>query len=180
MPQKRNPDAAELARAKTGSIYGALMSLLTVMKGLTLTYSKDMQEDKAPLFRAHDDLVLCIQAMTGMVRGISVNKDNMRRAAADGYSDATDLADWLVRVKNIPFREAHHIVGSIVREAEIKNCFLSDVPLEAMQAIDERIDSTVYNALGVDASVAARTSLGGTAPETVMKSLKIAKKKYDL
>lgn len=180
MPQKRNPDAAELARAKTGSVFGALIGLLTVMKGLTLTYSKDMQEDKAPFFRASDDVMLCINAMAGMAAGLKVNESAMRDAAGKGYSDATDLADWLVREKGVPFRKAHHIVGAVVREAEERGCTLSELPLEAMQKADKRIDENVFTALGVDASVAARASYGGTAPDLVAKALKAAKKEYDL
>ncbi|MET0155409.1 MAG: argininosuccinate lyase [Rickettsiales bacterium] len=178
MPQKRNPDAAELVRAKTGSVYGALISLLTVMKGLCLTYGKDMQEDKAPLFRAGDDLLLCLAAMRGMVEGMEPNAPSMRAAAESGFSTATDLADWLVRECDVPFRSAHHIVGKAVCLAEQKKCKLWELPLKDLQAIEPRITDGVYSALSVDNSVRSRTSLGGTAPANVEKALKAARKKY--
>jgi len=167
MPQKRNPDAAELTRAKVGRILGALTSLMVVMKGLPLAYSKDMQDDKPPVFEAYDLLALSIAAMTGMVETLSFDTARMRAAAAEGYSTATDLADWLVRVADVPFREAHHITGRAVKAAESAGCLLADLPLETLVGIDARIDKRVYEVLSVEASVASRTSLGGTAPANV-------------
>jgi len=178
MPQKRNPDAAELVRAKTGSVYGALLSLLTVMKGLCLSYSKDMQEDKAPLFRAGDDLLLSVAAMCGMVKGMEANEIAMRAAAEAGFSTATDLADWLVQHCDMPFRKAHHTVGKAVCLAEEKKCRLWELSLSELQAIEPRITEGVYSALSVDNSVRSRTCLGGTAPANVEKAVKAARKKY--
>jgi argininosuccinate lyase len=170
MPQKRNPDAAELTRAKVGRIAGAFQSLLIVMKGLPLTYSKDMQEDKEVTFDALDSLALAIAAMTGMIEDMEPNPEAMRRAAGQGYATATDLADWLVRTLNVPFREAHHITGRIVALAEERGVPLEQVPLEAMRAVDPRIGEAVLSVLSVDSSVASRVSYGGTAPENVRKS----------
>lgn len=167
MPQKRNPDAAELVRAKFARIQGSLTGLLTMMKGLPLAYSKDMQEDKAPVFQAVDDFELCVAAMTGMIEDLKPNKDVLAAAANHGYSTATDLADWLVRVGDIPFRDAHHITGTIVKIAEEKNMLLQDLPLADMQSVDARITEAVYDVLSVEASVASRTSFGGTAPANV-------------
>jgi argininosuccinate lyase len=167
MPQKRNPDAAELVRAKAGLLLGNLQRLAVVMKGLPLAYSKDMQDDKAPVFEAYDTLALCLAAMTGMVETLSFRADRMRAAAAAGFSTATDLADWLVRVANVPFREAHHVTGRAVKAAEAKGCDLADLPLAELQAIDARIDGSVYDVLSVESSVASRTSFGGTAPDQV-------------
>jgi argininosuccinate lyase len=167
MPQKRNPDAAELVRAKPGRINGALISLLTVMKGLPLTYSKDMQEDKEQVFDAIDSLSLALAAATGMVRDMTVDVAAMRRAAGHGYATATDLADWLVREAGLPFREAHHVTGRAVAAAEERGAGLEDLPLAILQAIDPRITDAVYSVLGVDASVESRTSFGGTAPDNV-------------
>ena len=167
MPQKRNPDAAELVRAKPGRINGALISLLTVMKGLPLTYSKDMQEDKEQVFDAIDSLSLALAAATGMVRDMTVNVEAMRRAAGHGYATATDLADWLVREAGLPFREAHHVTGRAVATAEAQGVGLEALPFEALHAIDPRITRDVYSVLGVDASVESRTSFGGTAPDNV-------------
>jgi len=178
MPQKRNPDAAELIRAKTGRISGALVGLLTVMKGLPLAYSKDMQEDKEPLFDAADSLSLSIHAMTGMMGSLKVNEARLRDAAAAGFSTATDLADWLVREANLPFREAHHVTGSLVKLAESKNCELADLSLKEMQSADKRIAKSVYGVLSVDKSVASRTSLGGTAPSRVRAAAKAARKRF--
>ncbi len=172
MPQKRNPDAAELVRAKPGRILGALISLLTVMKGLPLTYSKDMQEDKEPAFDAFDSLSLAIAAMTGMVKDMAPNQEEMRQAAASGFSTATDLADWLVRTLNMPFRDAHHVTGSLVALAETKGCGLPELPLSAMQSVEPRITRDVYKVLTVEASVASRTSFGGTAPKNVKREAK--------
>ena len=176
MPQKRNPDAAELVRGHSGRIAGAMVSLVTTMKGLPLAYSKDMQDDKVPVFDAHDLLMLSLQALAGMVEATKFNTERMRAAAESGYATATDLADWLVRCAGIPFREAHHITGRAVKLAEDRGCGLADVDLEALKAIDERIDECVYEVLTVDASVRSRTSYGGTAPERVRDQIKRAKK----
>ena len=167
MPQKRNPDAAELIRAKVGRIMGALTSLMMVMKGLPLAYSKDMQEDKEVAFDALDALSLSLAAMTGMVADLVPNKDRMRASANAGFSTATDVADWLVREANIPFREAHHITGQIVALAEQKNMSLEGLTIEDFKFIDPRIDSRIHKVLTVEASVAARKSYGGTAPANV-------------
>ncbi len=167
MPQKKNPDAAELVRGHSGRIVGALTALLVTMKGLPLAYSKDMQDDKVPVFEAASLLTLCLAAMTGMVEGAEFRTERMRAAAELGYATATDLADWLVRTANIPFREAHHITGAAVRLAESRGIALDALPLAELQAIDARIDERVFAALSVDASVASRSSYGGTAPEQV-------------
>mgnify|MGYP005609975427 FL=1 len=167
MPQKRNPDAAELVRGHSGRLLGCLTALSVTMKGLPLAYSKDMQDDKPPVFEAYDLLALSIAAMTGMVETLSFDTARMRAAAAEGYSTATDLADWLVRVADVPFREAHHITGRAVKAAESAGCLLADLPLETLVGIDARIDKRVYEVLSVEASVASRTSLGGTAPASV-------------
>jgi len=167
MPQKRNPDAAELVRAKVGRIAGAFQALTMVMKGLPLAYSKDMQEDKEPAFEAFDALALMLPAMTGMIEDLQPNTGRMREAAARGYSTATDLADWLVRALGLPFREAHHVTGRIVRLAEERGLALEAVPLAEMQAIEPRITAEVLGVLSVENSVASRVSFGGTAPENV-------------
>jgi argininosuccinate lyase len=167
MPQKRNPDAAELIRAKVGRIVGALTSLMMVMKGLPLAYSKDMQEDKEVAFDALDSLSLSLAAMTGMVEDLVANRDRMRASANAGFSTATDIADWLVKQANIPFREAHHITGQIVALAEQKGMTLEGLTIEDFKFIDHRIDSRIHKVLTVEASVAARKSYGGTAPENV-------------
>ena len=167
MPQKRNPDAAELVRGHSGRIMGCMTSLSVTMKGLPLAYSKDMQDDKPPVFEAHDLLGLSITAMTGMIETTSFRTDRMRGLAESGFATATDLADWLVREANVPFREAHHITGRAVKTAEQKACALSDLPLAELKAIDDRIDERVYAVLTVDASVASRKSYGGTAPGQV-------------
>ena len=172
MPQKRNPDAAELVRAKPGRIIGALLSLLTVMKGLPLTYSKDMQEDKEPAFDAFDNMSLAIAATTGMVRDMVPNTEEMRKAAASGFSTATDLADWLVRTLKMPFRDAHHVTGSLVALAEKQGVDLPELPLAAMQAVEPRITREVYKVLTVENSVASRVSFGGTAPKNVKREAK--------
>ncbi len=172
MPQKRNPDAAELVRGKSGRIFGALMALLTVMKGLPLAYSKDMQEDKEQLFDAADTLEIVLAAMTGMIQDLEPVPERMAAVAGAGFSTATDLADWLVRSLGIPFREAHHITGRVVAEAERRGCNLEDLPLEAFQAIESRIEGDeVYGVLGVENSVRSRTSFGGTAPERVAEQV---------
>ncbi|MFU8898624.1 MAG: argininosuccinate lyase [Roseinatronobacter sp.] len=167
MPQKRNPDAAELLRAKLGRILGATVALFTVMKGLPLTYSKDMQEDKEQVFDAADNLILGLAAMEGMVRDLTANRAALEAAAASGFSTATDLADWLVRALNLPFREAHHVTGALVKLAEDKGCDLADLSLDEMQKIHGEITQAVYSVLGVQNSVASRTSYGGTAPDNV-------------
>lgn len=167
MPQKKNPDAAELVRAKVGRINGSLMALLTVMKGLPLAYSKDMQEDKEAVFDAAETLEVALAAMGGMVRDMVPNKANMAAAAGSGFATATDLADWLVRELDIPFRDAHHITGSAVAMAEMKACQLHDLSLEDLQSLHADIDAKIYSVLSVEASVASRTSFGGTAPENV-------------
>ena len=167
MPQKRNPDAAELLRAKIGRILGATVALFTVMKGLPLAYSKDMQEDKEQVFDAADTLELCLAAMTGMLADMTANRAALEAAAAAGFSTATDLADWLVRAAGLPFREAHHVTGALVKRAEALGCDLPDLPLSEMQAVHPAITSEVFGVLGVHNSVASRTSLGGTAPVQV-------------
>jgi len=167
MPQKRNPDAAELARAKTGRIFGSLMALLTVMKGLPLAYAKDMQEDKEPVFDATEALALSLAATAGMVRDMLPDLARMRDAAGAAYATATDLADWLVRVLNLPFRNAHHVTGRIVARAEAKGMALAELSLAEMQAEEPRISAAVFGVLSVEASVASRGSYGGTAPAQV-------------
>jgi argininosuccinate lyase len=169
MPQKRNPDAAELVRAKTGRIIGALDALLIVMKGLPLAYQKDMQEDKEGAMDALAALSLCLAAMTGMVRDMTPDRERMRAAAGQGYATATDLADWLVQHLGMPFRDAHHVTGRIVAAAEKAGVSLDRLPLAAMQAVEPRITAKVFAVLSVEHSVASRTSLGGTAPENVRK-----------
>jgi len=169
MPQKRNPDAAELCRAKVGRIAGAFQSLLIVMKGLPLTYSKDMQEDKEVTFDALDSLSLAVQAMTGMIEDLEPVPAAMKAAASRGYATATDLADWLVRTLGLPFRDAHHVTGSIVKLAETRGVDLADLPLDAMQGVESRITKDVYSVLSVESSVKSRTSYGGTAPQNVRK-----------
>ena len=175
MPQKRNPDAAELVRGHSGRISGAMLSLLVTLKGLPLAYSKDLQDDKPPVFEAYDLLILSIRAMTGMIAAARFNTDRMRTAAETGFATATDLADWLVREAGIPFREAHHITGRAVKLAEEKGAQLADLPLEALTEIDQRIDERVYGVLSVDASVASRTSYGGTAPTNVLAQVAAAR-----
>jgi argininosuccinate lyase len=167
MPQKRNPDAAELVRGHSGRIAGCMVALTMTMKGLPLAYSKDMQDDKPPVFDAHDLLALSIAAMTGMIETTHFVPGRMRAAAEAGFSTATDFADWLVREANIPFREAHHITGRAVKLAETENTPLAALPLDALRAIDPRIDERIFGVLTVDASVASRTSHGGTAPDQV-------------
>ncbi|MGZ8349932.1 MAG: argininosuccinate lyase [Allosphingosinicella sp.] len=176
MPQKRNPDAAELVRGHSGRITGAMTALVMVMKGLPLAYSKDMQNDKEPVFEAHDLLTLSIAAMAGMVETSSFNTERMRAAAAAGHPTATDLADWLVREAGLPFREAHHATGRIVRLADERGLALWELSLEAMRAVDGRIDSGALAVLSLDASVKSRTSLGGTAPSAVKKRIEAARK----
>ncbi len=167
MPQKKNPDAAELLRAKLGRILGATVALFTVMKGLALTYSKDMQEDKEQVFDAADTLMLALAAMTGMVGDMTANRDTLKAAAASGFSTATDLADWLVRALGLPFREAHHVTGTLVAMAEGKKCDLPDLTLADMQTVHPGIRVDVFDVLGVENSVRSRMSYGGTAPDQV-------------
>ncbi|MBF9050904.1 argininosuccinate lyase [Roseobacter sp. HKCCD9010] len=167
MPQKKNPDAAELIRAKIGRILGANVALLTVMKGLPLTYSKDMQEDKEQVFDAADNLMLALAAMTGMVGDMTANRESLEAAASSGFSTATDLADWLVRTLDMPFRDAHHVTGALVKLAEDAGCDLPDLSLAQMQSVEARITESVYDVLGVHNSVASRVSYGGTAPTQV-------------
>ncbi|MCE2563061.1 argininosuccinate lyase [Komagataeibacter sp. FNDCF1] len=167
MPQKRNPDAAELVRAKGGRITGALVGLLTVMKGLPLAYAKDMQEDKEPVFAATDAASLSLAAMDGMIRDLGVNADQMRAYAGSGFSTATDLADWLVRVLKVPFRTAHHVTGRLVGRAEARGVGLADLTLEEMQAEEPGITADIFSVLTVDSSIASRTSHGGTAAQNV-------------
>ncbi len=169
MPQKRNPDAAELVRGKTGRVVGALVSLLTVMKGLPLAYSKDMQEDKEGAFDALQTLSLCLAAMTGMVRDLEPNPKRMKAAAGSGYATATDLADWLVRTLKTPFREAHHLTGRIVALAAEQGVALEKLTLADMQGVEPRITADVFGVLGVEKSVRSRTSYGGTAPANVKR-----------
>jgi argininosuccinate lyase len=176
MPQKKNPDAAELVRGHAGRIVGCLTSLMVTMKGLPLAYSKDMQDDKPPVFEAHGLIALSIAAMTGMIAQATFRTKRMRAAAELGYATATDLADRLVREANVPFREAHHITGAAVKQAESKGVALDALTLAELQAIDPRIDAAVHEALSVDASVAARTSYGGTAPVRVREQVAAARK----
>ena len=167
MPQKKNPDAAELIRAKIGRIFGANVALMMVMKGLPLTYSKDMQEDKEQVFDAADNWMLALAAMEGMVRDMSANVEALEAAAASGFSTATDLADWLVRETGMPFRDAHHVTGALVAMAESKGCDLPDLSLDDMRSVKDTIMDGVFDVLGVHNSVASRTSYGGTAPAQV-------------
>ena len=176
MPQKRNPDAAELVRGHAGRIMGCMTALCVTMKGLPLAYSKDMQDDKPPVFEAHDLLGLSIAAMTGMVETVVFRTDRMRGLAESGFSTATDLADWLVREGGIPFREAHHITGRAVAAAEAAGISLDKLAIDTLKAIDPRIDDRVYAVLTVDASVASRTSHGGTAPDQVRARIADARK----
>jgi len=178
MPQKRNPDAAELVRGKAGRILGAMVSLATMLKGLPLAYGKDMQEDKEPVFEAADALSLTIAATAGMVRDMTPNEAAMRRATDAGFITATDLADWLVREAGLPFRDAHHATGQIVALAEKKGCGLAQLSLADMQTVDSRIGDGVFSVLTPERSVASRTSEGGTAPENVRRAIKAARERY--
>jgi argininosuccinate lyase len=171
MPQKRNPDAAELIRGKTGRVTGSLVGLLTVMKALPLTFSKDMQEDKEQTFDAGETLELCLQAMIGMIGDLKPVPERMLAAAGTAHATATDLADWLTGVIGMPFREAHHITGGLVRLADERNCSLDQLPLAVMQKVDPRISENVYGVLGVENSVQSRRSLGGTSPERVREEI---------
>jgi argininosuccinate lyase len=175
MPQKRNPDAAELVRGHSGRIVGLFTGLMVTMKGLPLAYSKDMQDDKEPVFEERDLLMLSLEALAGMVETLEFVPERMRVAAAQGFSTATDLADWLVREADVPFREAHHITGRAVKAAEEAGCDLDDLPLDVLKHIDGRIDERVYDVLSVEASVRSRTSYGGTAPQRVREQIAAAK-----
>ncbi len=179
MPQKRNPDAAELVRGKTGRVVGALVGLITVMKGLPLAYSKDMQEDKEGVFDALQTLSLCLAATTGMVRDLTPDPKRMRAAAGAGYSTATDLADWLVRALKMPFREAHHVTGRIVALAAERNAPLEKLTLEDLQGVEPRVTAEVFDVLGVARSVRSRTSYGGTAPANVRRQANAWLKRLD-
>jgi argininosuccinate lyase len=178
MPQKRNPDAAELVRAKSGAALGAFLRLATILKGLPLTYGKDMQDDKPALFEAADALELSLAAMAGMIADMTANPARMRAAAGGGFSTATDLADWLVRAAGLPFREAHHVTGRLVRLAEEKGCDLPDLTLADMRGVDKRITANVFEVLGVENSVRSRRSFGGTAPANVRAAAKVARRRY--
>ena len=178
MPQKRNPDASELVRGKAGRVFGALMGLLTVMKGLPLTYGKDMQEDKEPVFDASDTAELCVTAMTGMFKSATFDTARMAADAGKGFTTATDLADWLVRVLGLPFRDAHHVTGAVVKMAEDKGCELEALSLEDFQSVNAGITDEIYGVLGVDNSVASRTSLGGTAPDNVRAAAAQARERF--
>ncbi|MCY4191838.1 MAG: argininosuccinate lyase [Rhodospirillaceae bacterium] len=177
MPQKRNPDAAELVRAKTGRIVGALTGLSIVMKGLPLAYSKDMQEDKEPVFDAADSLSLCVQAMSRMIREMTVHTDNLLAAASAGHATATDMADWLARKLGMPFRDAHHVTGALVKMAEDAGGDLADLSLAQMRSIEPRMTEAVFDILTVQYSVASRTSFGGTAPKNVRAAIRAAREK---
>ncbi len=175
MPQKKNPDAAELIRGKSGRIFGALNSLLIVLKGLPLTYSKDMQEDKEPVFDASHNASLCLQATIGMIKDLKVNKEKMLEAAKLGFSTATDLADWLVKNLQIPFRDAHHITGQIVKIAEEKNCDLHELSLDEMQKIEARISQNIFDVLSVENSIASKISFGSSSRQSVELQIENAK-----
>lgn len=178
MPQKRNPDAAELIRAKAGRVIGDLNALLIVMKGLPLAYSKDMQDDKEPVFEVADTLDLSLLAMTGMISELTANVDRLRAAAGAGFTTATDIADWCVRALNMPFRDAHHVAGSIVKMAEQRDVGLEDLSLADLQTIEARITPEAMKVLSVEYSVASRTSYGGTAPANVAEQVARAKARF--
>ena len=178
MPQKRNPDAAELIRGKTGRVIGAFVALATVMKGLPLAYSKDMQEDKEPVFDAAETLMMCLAAATGMIADLTFDRERLAAAAGEGFTTATDLADWLVREAGVPFRESHHITGRVVALAESRACGLEDLTLDDLTAIDGRITADVFDVLGVDNSVRSRTSYGGTAPDNVRAQVAAARERF--
>ena len=175
MPQKRNPDAAELVRGHAGRIMGCQTALMVTMKGLPLAYSKDMQDDKPPVFEAHDLLGLSIAAMTGMIASATFRTDRMRGLAESGFATATDFADWLVREAGLPFREAHHVTGRAVKRAEELGVRLDELAYAEFQAIDGRVNESLYDVLSVDASVASRTSFGGTAPANVRAAIRAAR-----
>jgi argininosuccinate lyase len=177
MPQKKNPDSCELIRGKTGRIYGDLNTILTIMKGLPMTYQKDMQEDKEPLFDAVENINICVKVMTEIVKGIIAKKDNMKKILGRGYPNATDLADYLVKKLNIPFREAHHIVGSIVKEAENNDMTLENVPLRTLRKFCKDIKEDVYENIKIETSLNSRNSYGGTASKNVLEMIKFYKGK---
>ncbi|GIL38805.1 argininosuccinate lyase [Rhodospirillales bacterium TMPK1] len=178
MPQKRNPDAAELARGKTGRVLGALQALLVTLKGLPLTYSKDMQEDKEPVFETEETMALVLAAMTGMIRDLTPDRDALRTAAGKGYATATDLADWLVRELNLPFRKAHHVTGTLVKLAESKGVPLDQLTLGELKSVESGINQGVYSVLSIDASVGSRASYGGTSPERVRQAVIAARSRF--
>ncbi len=178
MPQKRNPDAAELVRGKTGRLIGNLSALLVVLKGLPLAYSKDLQEDKEPVFDTADNLALCLAAMTAMIKGMMIDRDRLAAAAEVGHTTATDLADWLVRGPGLAFREAHQVAAQAVRRAEQRGVALAELPLDELQALEPRISADVYQVLSVARSVASRTSFGGTAPARVREAIQAARERY--
>ncbi len=178
MPQKRNPDAAELVRAKAGRVFGSLFTLLTVMKGLPLTYSKDMQEDKEAVFAAFDTLELCLAAMAGMVVDMKPVTERMKASASAGFTTATDLADWVTQKLNVPFRESHHITGRVVKLAESRGCDLSELTLADMQTVEPRITEDVFTVLTAEASAASRNSFGGTAPANVRAQVLSARERF--
>jgi argininosuccinate lyase len=178
MPQKRNPDAAELVRGKSGRLLGNFTTLVAVMKGLSLTYAKDLQEDKEPVFDTYDTLELMIAATKGMVQDMTPNAVNMRKSLNEGFITATDLADWLVRSANIPFREAHHITGKIVRLAEANQCRLDELSLARMRSVDKRISAGVFEVLKPEHAVKSRNSFGGTAPKQVKTAIKAARRRF--
>jgi argininosuccinate lyase len=178
MPQKRNPDAAELVRGKTGRVLGALQSLLVTLKGLPLTYSKDMQEDKEQVFETEETMALVLAATTGMIRDLVPDRDVLRAAASKGYATATDLADWLVRELNLPFRKAHHVTGSLVKLAESKGVALDQLTLGELKSVESGINQGVYSVLSIDASVGSRASYGGTSPERVRQSITAARSRF--
>jgi argininosuccinate lyase len=176
MPNKRNPDAAELVRGHSARIVGDLVALLVLLKGLPLAYAKDLQDDKPPLFDAHDLLILSLAAMAGMIADLEFVPDRMRSAATAGHATATDLADWLVSEANVPFREAHHVSGRAVAAAEAAGKALDELTLDELRAVDPRIDERVLARLSVEASVASRRSAGGTAPERVSQAIAEARR----
>ena len=178
MPQKRNPDAAELVRGKTGRVVGSLTAMLVMVKGLPMTFMKDMQEDKEPMFDALETVELCVAATTGMVRDLTVRPEGMRAFLDRGFPTATDLADWLVREAGIPFRDAHHITARVVALAEAKGCTLQALDLDAMRSVDPRISAAVFEVLAPEHSVRSRRSYGGTAPDTVREAIERAKQRW--
>lgn len=178
MPQKRNPDAAELVRGKAGGVIGALVALLATVKALPLAYNKDMQEDKRPFFFAGDEVLVCVQAMTGMIADMTANKAAMRAACSKGFLNATDLADWLVTHAGVAFRDAHHLTGQLVKQAEQQGVTLEQLTLTDMQAVHPRITQDIFAAIDIDACVARRTSFGGTAPARVREALAAAEKDW--
>jgi argininosuccinate lyase len=178
MPQKRNPDAAELVRGKAGRVIGGLSTLLIVLKALPLAYGKDLQEDKEPVFDAADSLAICVAAMTAMIAGMTVDRHRLAAAAAVGHTTATDLADWLVRRLDVAFREAHRTASQAVRRAERRGVGLADLDLQDLRAIEPRITAEVFEVLSVERSVASRTSFGGTAPVRVREAIQSAKERY--